>query len=196
MNQLVHSGLVRAVAAALLFVSGCAERSPQQQLIPAVLDGDIAKVNMLLDNQAEVDIDWRAGGDGTTALATAAGHNKLEIAQLLLRRGADPNIPGALGVPPLLAATSAGSEEIVQLLLDAGADPNVSEARFGFSPLADAARNGYTEIARILLDAGADRYAKVKNGRTPADIARQSGHLQTLQLLHSYWPRTGPQQTE
>lgn len=177
-------------------LSGCNERPPQYQMIPAVLDGDMGKVRTLLDDTAHVNINWRAGGDGETALIVAAGHNKIAIAKLLLARGADPNIATDENNTPLQAAAYHGFTEMVKLLIEAGADVNAAETRYGHSPLMMAARKGHGDVVKLLLDAGADRNATTKDSRSASTLAQQNGHLELAQLLLFYQPHAETQPME
>lgn len=183
--------IASSIAIIVIAVFGCAERSPQQQMIPAVMDGDIAKVEALLNDTDHVDVNWRAGGDSTSALMTAADFDQAKVAVLLLQRGADPNLTTAEGWSPLLSAAYYGHADMVRLLLGAGARPNTAETRYGYSPLTIAASKGHTEVVRLLLDAGADRSVKARNGRDAADMARDHGHMETLEVLNSYQPSPG-----
>jgi len=70
---------------------------------------------------------WVAG----TALYYAVFAGRLNIARILLRYGADPNLIGyGLGITstfsPLMRACQNHSEELVVALLEAGADPNAA----------------------------------------------------------------------
>jgi ankyrin repeat protein len=59
---------------------------------------------------------------GETALSEAARDGQVERVQFLLDHGADPNAPGALGVPLAMCVESRRGLAIVDLLLKAGAD--------------------------------------------------------------------------
>lgn len=72
----------------------------------------------------------------------AAGH--LECIQLLIRHGADVNLPDVKAQPPLMMAVKNKHFECVRALLDAGANPNGDE-RSLCSPLYVAAMDGFTD---------------------------------------------------
>lgn len=74
--------------------------------------------------------------EGATALHHCAVNNQLELATLLLRMGANPNvqIPGS-EVSPLTIAALEKNMEMAKLLLEYGADPHV-RSRDGTTPVA------------------------------------------------------------
>lgn len=192
MRSLEASTLV--VALALAF-GGCdnstSTQSPQRQLITAAIDGDRARVELLL-NDPSVDINSTGSSNrkvGETALGSAAISNQVEIARLLLQRGAEPNAAGTETLKPLHSAAYHGYTEIVRLLICAGADVNAAEPRYQFTPLAFAARNSHIKAIKLLLDAGADRNAQVSDGRTALEVARQYKHSDAADVLESYQPR-------
>jgi hypothetical protein len=175
-------GLWTVACVVFLAIAGCTD-SPQQRLSGAVLRGDINTVASLLDDP-HVDINWRHPAAGSV-LGTAAAHDQMPIVQLLLQRGADPNIASDENMTPLHSAAYHGYAGIVQLLIDAGADVNATETRYGFTPLGYAARHGHIDAIKLLLDAGA-RQAPVKDGRTPIRVAEQYGQLDAANLLRVY----------
>jgi ankyrin repeat protein len=82
----------------------------------------------------------RVGGGRPTALHVAVENDRLEIANLLFRHGADANAPSDAydGWTPLLLAASGGKRAFVELLLAHGARVNAWEA----AALGDASRLG------------------------------------------------------
>jgi ankyrin repeat protein len=72
--------------------------------------------------------------------------------QALIKRGADPNIPGRRGLRPLAAAAYNDSEESVKLLLERGADPNALDDE-GKGAIVYAAGRANASIVALLLDA-------------------------------------------
>jgi hypothetical protein len=95
----------------------------------------------------------------TRGLRFACVSGSVEVVQLLIERGADPNGVDDLHQDfPLSNAVSHGHAGIVQVLLDAGADPtqpvwNEDDGDLSETPstLVDLAiQHGYPEIARLL----------------------------------------------
>jgi ankyrin repeat protein len=177
-----------SVVALASFAVACL-KPPQRQLTPAVLSGDVAKVQALLDDPA-VDVNWNTpkGGSALEAAAVYSQPNQEKLVGLLLRRGADPNVATEEKVTPLQSAAYHGYANVVKLLIDAGADVDAAETRYGFTPLARAARNGHVQVIKLLLDAGADRHVVLSDGRTALDVARQFGHVAAANALVSYQP--------
>jgi ankyrin repeat protein len=90
------------------------------------------------------------------ALFQAAEKGHLEIAALLLDKGADPNWAGYYErKTPLIQASFLGHPATVEVLLERGANCETRE-RSSFTPLILAAMAGHVEIIDILLDRGAN----------------------------------------
>jgi uncharacterized protein len=118
----------------------------------------------------------RHSGDGFTGLGYACFFGHLGLARLLLDAGADVNLAArnGLAVSPLHSAVARDDASLVELLLARGADANAQEGS-GMRPLHTAAGHGNRAILALLRGAGAKAMA-AKDGRTPADIARQYKH--------------------
>ncbi|MDC0857491.1 ankyrin repeat domain-containing protein [Rickettsiales bacterium] len=115
------------------------------------------------------------GWDGFLYKAAAAGC--IEILDILLDKGADPNKLNSDGLTPLWAAASKGCYkgyfEIVKRLLDRGADPNKKNSD-GRAPLWAAAvvsPGSPIDVVGLLLDRGADLHAKSTEYGTVLDKA-------------------------
>ncbi len=121
------------------------------RLIDAAKAQDAAAVRTLVNQQTPVDI---AQPDGATALHWAAHWDNLQIADLLIRAGADVNVTNELGVAPLSLACINGSADMVERLLDRDADANHALPT-GVTALMTCARTGSVEAVRNLLDHGA-----------------------------------------
>ena len=86
-------------------------------LVRAAAAGDGAAVRRLLKQGVDVNA---AGADGTTALHWMVRADDLEAADLLLRAGARPSTPNALGLTPVYIAAENGNAALLRRLLDAG----------------------------------------------------------------------------
>ena len=85
-------------------------------LTHAVFDGDMEAVRLLLDAGANVN---QVSAGGNTALLQAIRHDgkdKKELIRLLMEHGADPDLEGAAGISPRLAAETSGLNEVLSLI--------------------------------------------------------------------------------
>jgi ankyrin repeat protein len=91
-------------------------------LIPAAEKGHVENVRELLKTKIDVNHVNRLGWTALmeTAMKKGRGPVHLEITQLLLAAGANPNLPDHQGVMPLAHAERAGNHEIAALLKAAG----------------------------------------------------------------------------
>ncbi|MDQ6701524.1 MAG: ankyrin repeat domain-containing protein, partial [Acidobacteriota bacterium] len=97
---------------------------------------------------------------GIGPLYLAIGNGSKPMVQLLLNKGANPNVARENGETPLMAATRMGETDVMQLLLDRGADVNAREKKFGQTSLMWAAGN--PAAVRLLIQRGADVRASSK----------------------------------
>jgi uncharacterized protein len=86
---------------------------------------------------------------GHTALIIAAYNGFAEAAELLLEKGADPNLRNASGDTALMGAAFRGHLAIVMMLLRFGADAELQNAK-GLSALGIATLFGRNEVAAFL----------------------------------------------
>ncbi len=149
----------------------------------AVSRGDIAEVKNLLKRGANPDAYDK---HGEALLHKAAEHDFFEIAEVLLKAGADPNIQDkAWSHTPLHVTASNGSLQTAKILLSMGASVHIRDEWNG-TPLHNAAKFNTIEIARILLKAGANPSAKGYGGTTPLHYAGLAPGTRVMQLLLTY----------
>jgi cytochrome c len=144
-----------------------------------VKNGDAAAVTSALDKGAAIN-----EIDGVTALYIACEAGNVELAKLLIDRGADVNLPVSWQRTPLFAANKGGYADIVKLLLSNGADPN--QLAKSQTPLHVAAENGCLQCVIYLVDAGADVNALASNGSPPIHLAKLRGHDDVVAYLQSH----------
>jgi uncharacterized protein len=123
MESLKALSLLVAIAIALGACGNSTGRPPQNQLIAAVMRGDIAEVESLLSDP-NVDINWTGPKTGNTALSSAAAYNKV--------------------------AARNGHVEVINLLLDAGADRR-ARIKDGRTALQLAQHYGHLNAANVLV---------------------------------------------
>lgn len=100
----------------------------------AVLSGNVAVVQLLLDNGADVN---KPDSLYDTALMTALREKLLDVFKLLLERGADLRLTTIEGRTPLHVACRMGLSSAIRQLISRGADVNVKDKE-GLTPLSDA----------------------------------------------------------
>jgi hypothetical protein len=105
----------------------------------------------------------------TPALIRAIGKSDLEMVDLLLAHGADPNISGRDG-PPITAVVTKPGLPILRALLDAGAVPDLPDSR-GDTALIRASYRGDIHSVRLLLERGANPNLGGNRGYTALDQA-------------------------
>ncbi|KAH8087676.1 hypothetical protein JL720_6996 [Aureococcus anophagefferens] len=100
-------------------------------------------------------------GEGSTALIVCAQYGHDDLADLLLRRGAEVNAVSAAGVTALAYAcgSEAFSEPMIRLLLSREADANVAELHYGCCALHYLAATGDARLCGLLVEHGADAAA-------------------------------------
>ena len=105
----------------------------------------------LLGQKADVNA---AREDGLTALHAAVHADRLDIADALLRAGANVAAKDRYGLTPLYLASLNGNVALIQRLLDAGADADATDPG-GETALMTATRTGAVPAMRLLLERGA-----------------------------------------
>jgi ankyrin repeat protein len=151
-----------------------------EALIAAVNDRDLAEVQVLLDEGADVQA---IEADGSTALHAAALNDDVAAAELLLAAGADVDAATRYGVTPLALAAMNGSAAMIRRLLDAGADPN-EVSREGQTVLMSAALNGNPDAIALLIARGAQVDAREPfRGQTALMWAAGEGNAAAVAAL-------------
>lgn len=116
-------------------------------------------------------------------LLTASSKGLAELAELFLKRGADPNYTREVdGWTPLIAACSGGHFAVAETLL-AGGSAVHAIASDGFTPLLEACANGHETLVSLLLRHGARVPQASNDGTTALILASLHGHVGIVSLL-------------
>lgn len=149
-------------------------------LIQCAWDGDLEDAKLLVDRGASVKTSVTRG---TTPLIAASQAGSVPLVELFLRQGGTCRELDEDKHGPLLAAAARGRTEVCRVLLQHGCDPNIADPYTGFTALHHAANRGDSEMAQALLLARANPALKDKSGRTPRDVAEESGSSEVIEVL-------------
>jgi ankyrin repeat protein len=119
---------------------------------------------------------------GYTPLHTAAARCNLDIASLLIQKGADPRARALEGVAPLHAAAAGCDGKMAELLIASGSSVDITD-EVGDAPLDIAAAHGNLKMAAALLDRGANVEHGNVIGETPLHSAASAGQLPMMEYL-------------
>lgn len=127
---------------------------------------------------------------GIGALGEAVEAKSVEVARLLLEKGADPNSQGGhSGGTVLHRAIALRSRAMAKLLLESGSDPNRQDAG-GKSALHQAVGEGQLELLELVLRFGADPSLRTResprnpHSETALEMADRQGKRGCVNLLH------------
>ena len=172
-----------------------------EKLIESVYNEDLKQVKECLEQGADVNFNNKR--HYSPPIISASMNGNLEIAKLLIERGANINATSKYGSEgqyystALIESAHKGHKEhleIAKLLIDNGADVNGKDT-YGWNPLMIAVNRGYMsdpdkqslEFAKFLISKGADINAKNEKDETALMIAMSNNSnkaiLETIQLL-------------
>lgn len=165
--------------------------------------GDDEILRLLLSRGANVNI--RMPRNGKTAFVKALERpDTLDVAMLMLEKGADVNNEDRQGVTALWTALGLLQMEdvereqamaLIEAMLKKSADPN-KPIKGGTTPLMLAAISDDTELVQLLLDNQADIEIKNESGLTALDLAKEKQNKETVELLESARPTDDPPAAE
>ena len=176
------------------------------EMIQAIQKGDAAKASSLLDEDRSL---LHAKSGTITAILLALYHGHPEIAQLFVKRGAEPSFVEACAIgdrrralellgrdPSLLQSYSEDGfpgcglaiffqhPELARELIERGADVNAAARNpQRVAPVHAAATVRDYATMRLLLERGADPNARQQLGFTPFHSAASRGDVEMAKLL-------------
>ncbi|HKE56347.1 MAG TPA: ankyrin repeat domain-containing protein [Pyrinomonadaceae bacterium] len=163
-------------------LAGAQQRPIDKEFLDAVQKRDLAKINTLLNQGANVNA--HDDNNGYFALQYAINWPDASLVKLLLDKGADVNAADEMGNTALTEAAHEHGPEytaIIKLLIERRADIHAHHD----AAILGAARYAEPEVVKLLLAKGAQ--ASARDSEQPGDtvlMAAASGaSLETLQLL-------------
>ena len=139
----------------------------------------MAEVLLRPEFRAKVDL---TGPVLITALMWAADNGDETVLSMILRAGAQPNVPDRDGQTALHHAAARGYAAIIKILFEAGADIE-HRSKNGARPIHIATQYGHAEAVRTLLEFGSDPNAGIHGGWSPLHSAASRGHVTIIEVL-------------
>ena len=140
------------------------------------------QVNSYLQRERQVN------NNGSTALIEAASTGELEVARLLLERGADVHAKNNNGSTSLIEAASTGELEVARLLLERGADVHTKNNN-GSTALTTAKHAGHSRLLSMLARSTSNPkrrfeiFVKVWTGETATLSVEPSDQTQDVKIM-------------
>lgn len=163
-------------------------------LMVAAESGNKEMVNLLLDKGA--DVNYQSKMDGITALNVT---NNAEIADIILRAKADPNMAAnASCLSALQMAVINNNYDLAEVLLKYGADANHVDCNEYKPVIANAIDTGNPAIVRLLLNYNAGVNTEVGEDLSikVIDYARQKGNKMIIDMIDEKLQQSMPKKQE
>ena len=164
-----------------------------QEMWDATCRGDLKAVRSAVSRGTDVNqvgVEPIGGHARMMPLRRAVYEGYLEIAKLLLKKGARVDQAALDGETALHITSHEGNIDLIRLLLEHGAN-HVTQRNCLGTPLHNAVAWGGLEAVRILIAHGADVNAEASSGEalhpgaTPLDLADQEGREEIVSFLES-----------
>ncbi|MBT29561.1 MAG: hypothetical protein CMO01_07850 [Thalassobius sp.] len=148
----------------------------------AIVSGQIAVVREYIFSDKSI-VNSHSS-DGFSPLSLAAFFDQTEIAILLLKNTADPNLQATnpSKVNALHSAVAKENVDLCQKLIDFGVNVNATQMQ-SVTALHSAAHRGNLELVKLLVENGADTELKMENGDTALNIAERENKTEVAEYL-------------
>jgi len=140
---------------------------------------DIAKILAIEHPQ---DVNSQRVDDSSSPLHLASRGGHVDLARMLVERGADVSTKKKDRLTALHSASYGGHVDLARMLIEHGADVS-AQNEDGWTALHLASEYGHVDFARMLIERGADVSAQNEDGWTVLHSASYNGHLDLAQML-------------
>lgn len=138
-------------------------------------------------NRPNIDINFNCNGH--TLLQYAIMFYNMELIEMLLEKGADPNLKNNYGNSPLMMTIEIYRGEVgdvMKMLLKYGADTNILHTFNTYSCLHLSVEHPNKTNIKILLEHGADYRVKNKAGKTALDLAIEKNYTAIVGIITNH----------
>lgn len=154
----------------------------QTPLHCAVEKGFSAAVAALLEARADVNAQT-TDEDRLSPLDSAIEHDCFDLAQMLIARGARPDLKGKFDRTPIHRAAWTGRTSFFKLFKRESLD---IVDKLGYTPLRWAVEKGNVALVTLLLLSGASICLSDETGRPLAEMAREFGYHAIAECLRKH----------
>ena len=171
----------------IIFITICLEElkdcfllQNKDKKIPILLTDDRLTMDIILKySNIEAIADKEIG----KLIHVAASEDNVILAEALINKKVDLNVPNSKGFSPLKIAAKRGNVKVLEVLLENNANPNYIGKKIpGFSPLNNAVQYGQAECAKLLIEHGANLVHKDMTN-TALHSAAYGGHAHVVEYL-------------
>lgn len=130
--------------------------------------------------------------DGMNTIIAALRIGSVKYLEKFLHMGLDPMFESEAGNSLIHFAAESNSDELVNRLTELGVAV-IKTNIYGWTPLHVAVANGNKSVAEMLIKKGLDKNARTTAGKSPYNLARETGVRDIIDYLASIGADTSPQ---
>ncbi|KAK4342904.1 hypothetical protein RND71_038720 [Anisodus tanguticus] len=175
----------------------CGQQSHEHELFIAVQNGELEKVEAMVNEDTNVLLHLRTVSGKLSALHVAAANGQIEVLCMLLDRGVNPDILNRHKQTSLMLAAMHGNVSCAERLIDRGANILTFDSLHGRTCLHYAAYHGHSDCLQSILASahsapvaqswGFARFVNIRDGSgaTPLHLAARHGRPACVRILLS-----------
>jgi len=138
------------------------------------------------------DVNSPSFAEASTPLHLTSRYGHVDLARMLVERGADMSAQDKDGSTALHLASRYGHVDLARMLVERGADMS-AQTEDGWTALHLATSHGHVDLARMLVELSADVSAQTEDGWTALHLASRNGHVDLRRMLIEHGTNMAPQ---